>query len=90
MILNKGANVGETSKVKCKACGACSKNFFISTKYAADAMAAEAWNRRATMNDLISRDYVLAEYDRQHNGPPGGARKIMEQAPAVDAIPEEG
>ena len=39
------------------------------------------------MSDLISRDYVLSEYDRQHNGPPGGARKIMEQAPAVDAAP---
>lgn len=38
-------------------------------------------------NDLISRAYVLAEYDRQHQGPPGGARKIMEEAPAVDAIP---
>ena len=39
------------------------------------------------MVDLISRDYVLSEYDRQHNGPPGGARKIMEEAPAVDAAP---
>lgn len=39
------------------------------------------------MGDLISRDYVLAEYDRQHKGPPGGARKIMEEAPAVDAVP---
>ena len=39
------------------------------------------------MNDLISRAYVLAEYDRQHKGPPGGARKIMEEAPAVDAVP---
>jgi hypothetical protein len=39
------------------------------------------------MSDLISRDYVLSEYDRQHNGPPGGARKIMEEAPAVDAVP---
>jgi hypothetical protein len=38
-------------------------------------------------NDLISRAYVLAEYDRQHKGPPGGARKIMEEAPAVDAEP---
>ena len=26
-------------------------------------------------------------YDRQHQGPPGGARKIMEEAPAVDAVP---
>lgn len=39
------------------------------------------------MGDLISRDYVLSEYDRQHNGPPGGARKIMEEAPTVDATP---
>ena len=39
------------------------------------------------MDDLISRAYVLAEYDRQHKGPPGGARKIMEEAPAVDAVP---
>lgn len=39
------------------------------------------------MDDLISRAYVLAEYDRQHQGPPGGARKIMEDAPAVDAVP---
>ncbi len=41
------------------------------------------------MADMISRAYVLAEYDRQHQGPPGGARKIMEDAPAVDAIPVE-
>ena len=39
------------------------------------------------MDDLISRAWVLAEYDRQHKGPPGGARKIMEEAPAVDAAP---
>lgn len=39
------------------------------------------------MDDLISRAYVLAEYDRQHKGPPGGARKIMEEAPAVGAVP---
>lgn len=39
------------------------------------------------MTDLISRAYILAEYDRQHKGPPGGARKIMEDAPAVDAAP---
>ena len=39
------------------------------------------------MDDLISRAYILAEYDRQHKGPPGGARKIIETAPAVDAVP---
>ena len=35
--------------------------------------------------DLVSRQYLLAEYDRQHKGPPGGARKIIEEAPAVTA-----
>ena len=32
-------------------------------------------------SDLVSRSYLLAEYDRQHEGPPGGARKIIEEAP---------
>lgn len=41
------------------------------------------------MADLISRAWVLAEYDRQHQGPPGGARKIMAEAPTIDAIPVE-
>ena len=35
------------------------------------------------MNDLISRKALLEEYDRVHIGPPGGARKLMEDAPAV-------
>lgn len=38
------------------------------------------------MNDLISRKALIAEYDRVHVGPPGGARKLMEDAPAVDAV----
>ena len=38
------------------------------------------------MNDLISRKALIAEYDRVHIGPPGGARKLMEDAPAVDAV----
>ena len=33
--------------------------------------------------DLVDRDELLAEYDRQHKGPAGGARKIMEMAPTV-------
>lgn len=41
------------------------------------------------MDDLISRVWVLAEYDRRHKGPPGGARKIMEEAPTIAAIPVE-
>ena len=35
------------------------------------------------MNDLISRKALLAEYDRVHVGPPGGARKLIEDAPAA-------
>lgn len=38
------------------------------------------------MDDLISRKALIAEYDRVHIGPPGGARKLMEEAPAVDAV----
>ena len=38
-------------------------------------------------NDLISRSALIAEYDRVHIGPPGGARKLMEDAPTID--PEE-
>lgn len=37
-------------------------------------------------NDLISRGALLAEYDRVHVGPPGGARKLIENASAVDAV----
>ena len=35
------------------------------------------------MDDLISRKALIAEYDQVHIGPPGGARKLMEDAPAV-------
>lgn len=34
-------------------------------------------------HDLVDRTELLAEYDRQHKGPAGGARRIMEQATAV-------
>ena len=39
------------------------------------------------MADLIDREALIAEYDRVHVGKPGGARKLMEKAPAVDAVP---
>ncbi len=39
------------------------------------------------MNDLISRKALLAEYDRTHVGEPGNARKLIEDAPVVDAAP---
>lgn len=38
------------------------------------------------MSDYIEREAVLAEYDRQHKGPPGGARKIIEEFPASDVV----
>lgn len=34
-------------------------------------------------NDCVSRSWLLAEYDRQHEGPAGKARKLIEDAPAV-------
>ena len=36
------------------------------------------------MADLIYRDALIAEYDRVHVGAPGGARKLMQDAPAVN------
>ena len=36
--------------------------------------------------DYVSRDYLLGEYDRQHQDPPGGARKIIAEAPAADVV----
>ena len=33
--------------------------------------------------DLVDRTELIAEYDRQHKGPAGGARRIMEQATAT-------
>lgn len=35
----------------------------------------------------IDADALLAEYDRQHVGEPGRARKLIEDAPTVDAEP---
>ncbi len=47
------------------------------------------------MDDLISRKALLAKYDRVHIGEPGNARKLIEDAPAVqqwisvkDRLPE--
>ena len=36
------------------------------------------------MSDLIDRDALISEYDRVHVGAPGGARKLMQDAPAVN------
>lgn len=37
----------------------------------------------------INREKLIAEYDRAHKGPPGGARKLIVDAPAEDVIPVE-
>lgn len=36
---------------------------------------------------LIDADDLLAEYDRQHEGEPGKARKLIEDAPTGAAVP---
>ena len=33
---------------------------------------------------LINKEDLIAAYDRVHKGPPGGARKLIEDAPVVD------
>lgn len=49
-------------------------------------MTLSGWRKGEAMSDLIDRKALIAEYDRVHVGPPGGARKLMEEAPAVDAV----
>lgn len=39
--------------------------------------------------DLVDRNYLISEYDRQHKGPAGGARRIMEDAPPIIEGSEE-
>lgn len=36
---------------------------------------------------LIDADALIERYDRIHVGAPGAARKLIEEAPAVDAVP---
>lgn len=38
------------------------------------------------MTEYIDRNKLIAEYDRVHVGEPGGARKLMVEAPAVDVV----
>ena len=37
----------------------------------------------------IDADELLAEYDRHHKGPAGGARKMIEDAPTIRTIQPE-
>ena len=43
----------------------------------------EQWKKVKNMR-LIDADDLLAEYDRQHEGEPGKARKLIEDAPTID------
>lgn len=38
------------------------------------------------MPEYIEREALIAEYDRVHKGPAGGARKLMVEAPACDVV----
>lgn len=38
------------------------------------------------MARYIDVEKLIAEYDRVHIGPPGGARKLMEEAPTADVV----
>lgn len=39
------------------------------------------------MARLIDADDLLTQYDRQHEGEPGKAQKLIEDAPTVAAVP---
>ena len=39
------------------------------------------------MAEYIEREALLAAYDAVHEGPPGAARKLIADAPAVDVVP---
>lgn len=39
------------------------------------------------MTEYINKQALLAEYDCVHVGPPGGARKLIEEAPPADVVP---
>ena len=39
------------------------------------------------VSDFVSRQWLIDEYHRRHEGPPGGALKMIEEAPAADVEP---
>ena len=38
-------------------------------------------------DEYIKRQPLLDAYDAAHKGPPGGARKLIQEAPAEDVVP---
>lgn len=41
------------------------------------------------MREYLDRELLLAEYDRRHEGPPGGARKMIAEFPAANFTDEK-
>lgn len=41
------------------------------------------------MERLIDKDKLIIEYDKAHEGPPGAARKLIEEAETVNAVSYE-
>jgi hypothetical protein len=39
------------------------------------------------MDEYVNKQALLSEYDRVHVGPPGRARKLIEEAPAAEVVP---
>lgn len=39
------------------------------------------------MPEYVEREPLLAEYDREHEGPPGRARELIANAPTADVVP---
>lgn len=37
-------------------------------------------------DEYVSRKWLIDEYHRRHQGPPGGALKMIEEAPAADVV----
>ena len=86
-VLRKQYNCWTTVSLECPIqCEKCENNvnfvdFMEALKTVLDAF--DNCSELPNSSDLVSRSYLLAEYDRQHEGPPGRARKIIEEAPAV-------
>ena len=38
-------------------------------------------------NDFVSRQWLIDEYHRRHTGVPGGALKMIEEAPPAEVVP---
>ena len=58
----------------------------VTQRLGADGFCSYGERRKKMKHDLISRKALLEAYDKAHKGTPGGARKLIEEAPGVDAV----